>query len=64
MTRYNFRETEEKWQKAWARDDVFKTSANPTDQKPKAYILEMFPYPSGKIHVGYHTDVLGVYFFW
>ena len=51
MERYNFKFVEDKWQKYWEQNKIFK--ATKKENQRKFYCLEMFPYPSGKIHMGH-----------
>ena len=67
--RYPFREIEEKWQKRWEQGHAFRAAnpGQPGSERPKYYVLDFFPYPSGAgLHVGHPlgyiaTDIIARY---
>ncbi len=65
---YDPREVQEKWQQRWAEWDLFRGSDDPADPRPRTYLLDMFPYPSGDLHMGHAeayaiADAMARYYF-
>ncbi len=65
---YDPRTVQEKWQERWAVLDPFRASDDPRDERPRTYLLDMFPYPSGDLHMGHAEayaigDAIARYFF-
>ncbi len=66
--RYDPRAVQEKWQTRWAAMDLFRASDDPDDPRPRTYLLDMFPYPSGDLHMGHAeayaiADAIARYYF-
>ncbi len=65
---YDPRDVQEKWQSRWAGMDLFRASDDPADPRPRTYLLDMFPYPSGDLHMGHAeayaiADAIARYYF-
>jgi leucyl-tRNA synthetase len=65
---YDPREVQEKWLARWAGMDLFRASDDPADARPRTYLLDMFPYPSGDLHMGHAeayaiADAIARYYF-
>jgi leucyl-tRNA synthetase len=65
---YDPRTVQEKWQERWAELDPYRASDDPADERPRTYLLDMFPYPSGDLHMGHAEayaigDAVARYFF-
>jgi leucyl-tRNA synthetase len=65
---YDPRAIQDKWQERWAEMDLFRASDEPADDRPRTYVLDMFPYPSGDLHMGHAEayaigDAVARYFF-
>jgi leucyl-tRNA synthetase len=65
---YDPRAVQAKWQERWAALDPFRASDDPADPRPRTYLLDMFPYPSGDLHMGHAEayaigDAIARYFF-
>ncbi len=65
---YDPRDIQEKWQATWAGLDLFRASDDPGDDRPRTYLLDMFPYPSGDLHMGHAeayaiADAIARYYF-
>jgi leucyl-tRNA synthetase len=56
---YDPRDVQEKWQARWAGMDLFRASDDPADTRPRTYLLDMFPYPSGDLHMG-HAEAYAI----
>jgi leucyl-tRNA synthetase len=65
---YDPRAIQQKWQARWEEMDLFRASDDPADERPRRYVLDMFPYPSGDLHMGHAeayavADAMARYFF-
>ena len=57
--RYDPREVQEKWQAQWAALEPFRASEDPADPRERFYLVDMFPYPSGDLHMG-HAEAYAI----
>jgi len=59
IQRYDPREIQDKWQARWAELDPFRASDDPDDPRERSYLVDMFPYPSGDLHMG-HAEAYAI----
>ena len=59
MRRYESSEIEPKWQRVWEEEGLYRASDDPDDPRPRFYALDMFPYPSGDLHMGHAEAFAG-----
>ncbi|MDT0304718.1 leucine--tRNA ligase [Streptomonospora wellingtoniae] len=56
---YDARALQDKWQARWAEENPFTAGEDPADDRPRSYVLDMFPYPSGDLHMG-HAEAFAI----